>query len=771
MAGAVAKRHNPFMPSIAPLRSGDPTRLGDYDLRGRLGEGGQGVVYFATDSSGRPVAIKWLRPDLSGDPVMVKRFVREVDVAKRVAPFCTAQILSTGIEQDRPYIVSEYVEGSSLQAVVSQDGPRSGANLHRLAIGTATALAAIHQAGIVHRDFKPANVLLAPDGPRVIDFGIARALDATSTISSMPIGTPAYMAPEQILGHSVGPAADMFSWASTMLYAATGNAPFGSDTLPAVINRVLNSEPDLSSLDGVLRDLVTACLSKDPAQRPSAEQVILRLLQHPVTGGVTAPLDEQDNTPTILQKAAEVAAEVAAEGSAPPIPPPSPTIPATAPWTAGTSSHPPMQPTAPYGQPPVPGPPYGQTAPYGGPAMPHGQQGYGGQAGFHGPPPSGAKPRRGGVIAAVVGGVLALALTAALVIVLVNNGDDTTGKLTATTPPATSAPTATEGPTATEEPTTPPTAEPTRVASSVATSDLIETTLPGNDEVTLFEHPSDPVILTTYEIQNRTTQEWEDYARDSLNGKFSRYQNNWETKVSPDGRYLASRGKSYTTDDFDSVVFTDRVTGRRTTVKTVKRPLIASLWHWSNDGTRVLLTIEHNTGNSYSTQGFVIATLGRKTPMVVSKRDPSLRESYYGWMPDSKHVITAATEGDVRSLKVYDLDGNEVRSIDGIGSVPNTMNIFSPSGDRFVTDCLGGDGSQHCIWDYETGTIIHRFTSDCNKTIGWYDEDHLYCWEVDATDKDRVVVVDFAGNSVRTLLEIPDGFPFAVSFTQRPGRS
>ncbi|WP_084965746.1 serine/threonine protein kinase [Thermoactinospora rubra] len=265
-----------------PLRAGDPASIGAYTIVGRLGDGGQGVVYLAADRTGTCVAIKWLR---FGDAVTAERFLREVQVAQQVAPFCTAQVLATGVEQDRPYIVSEYIEGPSLHHVIQEQGPRTGSALYRLAIGTATALAAIHQAGIVHRDFKPANVILASDGPRVIDFGIARALDATSTISSSPVGTPSFMAPEQLLGHQVGPAADLFAWASTIAYAASGRAPFGSDTMPAVINRILNGRPDVSDLDEPLAGVVHACLSKDPAQRPTAEEVIRRLIRHPVTHG------------------------------------------------------------------------------------------------------------------------------------------------------------------------------------------------------------------------------------------------------------------------------------------------------------------------------------------------------------------------------------------------------------------------------------------------------------------------------------------------------
>ncbi|MFI6597718.1 serine/threonine protein kinase [Nonomuraea sp. NPDC050536] len=269
------------MPSIAALRENDPAAIGGYELKGRLGEGGQGVVYLGAADRGQQAAIKWLRPHLAGDATAAERFAREAAAAQRVAPFCTAKVLATGVHDGRPYIVSELVDGKSLHRAVAEEGPRAESALHRLAIGTVTALAAIHQAGIVHRDFSPNNVLLGAEGPRVIDFGIAKALDATSTITSMPVGTPAFMAPEQILAHPVGPAADMFAWASTMVYAASGVGPFAAESVPATIHRVLYTEPDLSSVTGPLRDLVAACLSKDPARRPTAEQVILRLLEQP----------------------------------------------------------------------------------------------------------------------------------------------------------------------------------------------------------------------------------------------------------------------------------------------------------------------------------------------------------------------------------------------------------------------------------------------------------------------------------------------------------
>ncbi|MFI7228993.1 WD40 repeat domain-containing serine/threonine protein kinase [Nonomuraea angiospora] len=264
------------MPDLRPLRPGDPERIGSYRLVGVLGSGGQGVVYRGVGDDGREVAVKVLRLDHDED--VTKSFLREVEAARRVAAFCTAAVLDAGMADERPYIVSEYVAGDTLQALVQASGPRSGGALDRLAISTLTALAAIHQAGIVHRDFKPGNVLMGPDGPIVIDFGIAKALDAT-TRTSVPVGTPAYMSPEQFRGERVGPASDVFSWAGTMVFAATGRTPFTGDTLAAVVNRVLSGTPDLTGVPPHLLGAIEACLSKDPSTRPDPTTLLQQLIR------------------------------------------------------------------------------------------------------------------------------------------------------------------------------------------------------------------------------------------------------------------------------------------------------------------------------------------------------------------------------------------------------------------------------------------------------------------------------------------------------------
>jgi serine/threonine protein kinase len=293
----------------AALEPGDPDRVGPYILQARLGTGGMSTVYLAEDSNGQRVALKLLRPDLSKDDVFIRRFHREVAAARRVAGFCTARVLGANLEGQQPYLVTEYVEGVRLDRLIERQGPLPPTNLHALAVGVATALAAIHAANLVHRDLKASNVILSYFGPRVIDFGIARALDVNSQVTrgNITLGTPGWMAPEQLAGKPPSPATDVFTWGALMTYAATGRFPFGAGNHEEVAFRIINGQPDLEGLEGPVRQIIERALEKDPDRRPTAKALLLALLSE----DPRAVLDEdpEADITQIPQSSTRVAAE------------------------------------------------------------------------------------------------------------------------------------------------------------------------------------------------------------------------------------------------------------------------------------------------------------------------------------------------------------------------------------------------------------------------------------------------------------------------------
>ena len=260
------------------LRAGDPRQVGVYRLASRLGDGGMGQVFLGVSPGGRTVAVKVIRPELAADPEFRQRFAREVDAARRVGGFHTAPVVDADPYDNPPWMVTAYIAGPSLQAVVSDDGPLDPAAVSRLGAALAEGLAAIHRSGLVHRDLKPGNIILADDGPRIIDFGIAQLAGATSlTTPGTVIGTFSFMSPEQIRADSVTPESDVFSLGCVLAYAATGRPPFEASNGAAIMYRVLNEQPDLGELpNGVLRDTLAACLAKDPGRRPLLPDLLAR---------------------------------------------------------------------------------------------------------------------------------------------------------------------------------------------------------------------------------------------------------------------------------------------------------------------------------------------------------------------------------------------------------------------------------------------------------------------------------------------------------------
>ena len=260
---------------VGVLQSADPQLIGPYQLLGRLGAGGMGRVFLGMSAAGRPVAVKIVHAKLAADPEFRARFSSEVAAARKVSGLFTALVVDADVDAPVPWLATAYVAGPSLSEAVRNRGPLDAGSLLALAAGLTKSLTAIHAAGVVHGDLKPSNVLLAPDGPRVIDFGISQAAEATSLApGGLVVGTPSYMAPEQAAGMEVGPLSDVFSLGAVLAFAATGRKPFGTGPPAAVLERVVRGTADLEDAPAEVRRLIEPCLDKDPGQRPTAAELL-----------------------------------------------------------------------------------------------------------------------------------------------------------------------------------------------------------------------------------------------------------------------------------------------------------------------------------------------------------------------------------------------------------------------------------------------------------------------------------------------------------------
>ncbi|MFF2010193.1 serine/threonine-protein kinase [Streptomyces sp. NPDC058195] len=275
---------------MQPLEAGEPLTIGAYRLLGRLGAGGMGRVYLGRSAGGRTVAVKVVHPHFALDEQFRARFRREVEAARRIGAQWTAPVLDADPDAPIPWVATGYVAGPPLSSAVEEHGPLPVNAVRTLGAGLGEALAAVHEQGVIHRDVKPSNVLLALDGPRLIDFGIARALGATASLTStgVSVGSPGYMAPEQIRGTDISGAADVFSLGAVLAYAATGSAPFLGDSSAVLLYKVVHEEPELGELEGDLLEVVAGCLEKEPGDRPTPRELARRLAPGGAAALVTA---------------------------------------------------------------------------------------------------------------------------------------------------------------------------------------------------------------------------------------------------------------------------------------------------------------------------------------------------------------------------------------------------------------------------------------------------------------------------------------------------
>ncbi|MFD8595139.1 protein kinase [Kitasatospora sp. NPDC059646] len=305
---------------MQPLDGADPRQVGPYTLVGRLGAGGMGAVYLGRSAAGRTVAVKVIRPEVAEDAGFRQRFRLEVDAARRVSGAFTAPVVDADPEAAVPWMATAFVPGLPLRQAVERHGPLPAGTVRTLAAGLAEALGEVHRAGLIHRDLKPGNVLLALDGPHVIDFGISRAADAGGlTTTGSVIGSAPYMSPEQALDQHLTPASDVFSLGSTVAFAALGRNLFGEGAGAAVLFRIVNTEPDLGELPADLRTLVAACLAKNPAHRPTPRQLVAHVAQagHPADPEGWLP-------PAVATEVRGVRSVLTELPAPPPVPPPAP---------------------------------------------------------------------------------------------------------------------------------------------------------------------------------------------------------------------------------------------------------------------------------------------------------------------------------------------------------------------------------------------------------------------------------------------------------------
>ncbi|WP_433509159.1 protein kinase domain-containing protein [Nonomuraea sp. CA-143628] len=832
------------MPEFEPLREEEPVQVGVYRLIGRLSPdvfvgapnpagadespppppppsvsppsaadesmapSVAGDVSAPPSSSAELVVVKLLHPEIDQE-----RFLRLIEPFQEVSAFCTAQVLGSGLHDGRPYVVSEYIDGPTLERTTATGTRLRNTALHRLAVGTVTALVAIHQANVVHGDIRPGNVVLGPDGPRLINFGIGRAMAGTASATTRKVDVPAFTAPERLGGAAAEPPADLFSWAATLVSAASGRSPFEGGSMAGTVNRITNGEPDLPDL-GDLRDLVVACLSKDPASRPTSSEVLLRLVGE--TNFLTARLPPPSGLPYNLppprlppdsqpQPSSSLDSQPPSSQLSPDSPQ-SPWQPGSAgqagewPGSAGQAGEWPRsagqagewpEPTgqAPEGRASAGQESAGQESagqesagrrrPAG--LEPDGWASRGRASGGLGPDglerqgvdgrgPDGvaaalpARRGRGTLIAvaafvagALVSGVGVYALT----------GQRLVAASGPTAPRSTSAGPVSPGPVSSGSVGTGPVRS---GAASGAPTSVITAAPPITPSVTsapvasVAPKADKDVKLADVDAilhENSADPVWlaaylqvkspyKAFARDR-SGRFKEVGLAEEPRLSPTGDWVAlNPWVKFQSSDMDQVRLTNLNTKESFTVNTVKKP--AQTWSpaWSRDGRRLLLSVS-NAKRTLIT-GFAVIDVQARTATVVEAQYKDASSLPFAFTPDGK-IARGYSATKSQGIETYDMSGKVTHSMHWVGR-PRDVSWYSPSGKQFMTVCP--NNKEICIWDATTGdrTATVPGVEDDSYVLGWFNEDHILVQESAKKGRAHVEIMDFLGQVKRVLADV-----------------
>jgi len=706
------------MATILPLQPADPAEIGGFSLLGRLREDERARVFLARESDGGQVEIAWMREEPAG-------FETAAAALTGVSAPSLARVLATGTLEDRPYLVSEHVAGAPLDEVVTRDGPWPGPALHRLGIALASALVGLHQRGVIHGDLHPGTVVVGADGITVTGYGMTGLTGlAAADAETRALGQLAYTTPERMAGQGPeavggGPAADVFAWAATVLFAATGTHVFQGTSTAGTVNRVLTHEPGLEPLEEHVRPIVEACLAKDPARRPEAGEVLLRLVGHSTQtimgfqalAGRT-PAGRADGAPVsragglragrAADAPARRSADVRARGAADVRARRSPDVRAR-----GAGGVPADE---------ADGVPAGRAD--GVPAEGAAAEGASARRAATGtrPPASGRRRLTWPVLSALAAGGVAVAVASAV-------GGHLLADRVIVAPAAAPSISLPDLSATAPRPATLPSPSATVRATGIA--------------LTLHEHPTDPVRFVGY-VNERGA-----WLRTAKDGGFAEAGTAArDVAASPDGAWLALLGEA-------EVTVLARATGRRFTVPV---PKSAAFPAWDRSSARLLLTLTGPGADRPPTGFAVLDRATRQVREVDTGEQRHKGSGAFAWMPGGDQVAISYATGSGDGLRIRDLDGRQVRTMPWTGASVG-RSLVSPSGRLLMTDCPSG-GSQ-CAWDAVTGVRVATYVNTIDKAElwGWYDDDHLMVLDPTRTPHE-FVALDFRGGTRRLLATI-----------------